>query len=229
MKKQKTGLSMIVTIVIILVIAVLITVGIIIVTNNSKTNTDVTNNNGVVTPNHTNNNNNIQNNNENVNNNNTNVNLTSTYKVPGRNIYVDVPNYQEIEKGFTQLYIMHGQRYVAVTVDKNTEISSIEQAHEAAFEKFKQNIQNYSYVNSLKVEKSSTEIINGMEVYKYEGTLNCGRDNVYDAYVIGYSFIFDGEPCNIIGSVIDEGQSEEWINEIRSTVETMIKTVRTER
>ena len=93
----------------------------------------------------------------------------------------------------------------------------------------KKNIQNYSYVNSLTVKNDSTETVNGVEVYKYEGTVNCGKDTIYDAYVIGYSFIMDGVPCTITGSVIDQAQSQDMIDEIKATVEAMIKTLRSER
>ena len=39
----------------------------------------------------------------------------------------------------------------------------------------------------------------------------------------------NGVPCSIIGSVQDVSQEKNMINEIKATVETMIKTVRTER
>ena len=157
------------------------------------------------------------------------VTLAYAYKVSGKNIVVDVPNYQEINKGFTQLYIMHGQKYVAITAAKNSSATDLNTAHDDAFAKFKENIQNYSYVNSLTVKNDSTETVNGVEVYKYEGTVNCGKDTVYDAYVIGYSFIMDGVPCTITGSVIDQAQSQDMIDEIKATVEAMIKTLRSER
>ena len=157
------------------------------------------------------------------------VTLAYAYKVSGKNIVVDVPNYQEINKGFTQFYIMHGQKYVAITAAKNSSATDLNTAHDDAFAKFKENIQNYSYVNSLTVKNDSTETVNGVEVYKYEGTVNCGKDTIYDAYVIGYSFIMDGVPCTITGSVIDQAQSQDMIDEIKATVEAMIKTLRSER
>lgn len=157
------------------------------------------------------------------------VKFNNSYKVSGKNIVVDVPNYQEINKGFTQLYILHGERYVAITAAKNSTATELSVAHKDAFDKFKENIQNYSYVNSLTITDDNTETVNGVEVYKYEGTLNCGKDTIYDAYVIGYSFIMDGVPCTITGSVIDQAQSQDMIDEMKDTVEAMIKTLRSER
>lgn len=157
------------------------------------------------------------------------ITFTYSYKVPGKNIVIDVPNYQEMEKGFTQLYILHGEKYVAVTAAKNSTATELSVAHEDAFEKFKENIQNYSYVNSLTVTQDATETINGIEVYKYEGTMNCGKDTIYDAYVIGYSFVMDGVPCTVTGSVINQEQPADMIAEMKATVEAMIKTLRSER
>lgn len=155
--------------------------------------------------------------------------LSSSYKVPGKNIVVNAPDYQAIENGFTKLYILNGERYVAVTADVNTKVNSTKEAHDAAFAFFKNAIQNYSYVNSLNIKKDSTETINGIEVYKYEGTLNCGHDTIYDAYVIGYSFIMDNTPCTITGSVINQSQPQEQIDEIKDIVEAMIQSLRSER
>lgn len=151
------------------------------------------------------------------------------HKVPGKNIYIDVPNYQEIERGYTRLFIVHDQKYVAVTANKKGDASSLTAAHASAFDKFKQSIQDDSYVNSLNITKESTETINGIEFYKYEGTLNCGHDTIYDAYTAGFSFVLDGVACNVTGSVVDQEQPEEMIEEIRSVVEAMIPTVRSEK
>lgn len=158
-----------------------------------------------------------------------NIVLSDSYKVPGKNIVVDVPDYQPMEKGFTKLYILHGVKYVAVTANKSETETELMKAHEVAFEKFKENIQNYSYVNSISIKNERKDNVNGVEVYRYEGTLNCGRDTVYDAYVVGYSFIMDGVPCTITGSVIEQSQSDEMISEIRDTVDAMIKTLRSSK
>ena len=163
-----------------------------------------------------------------------NIVLSDSYKVPGKNIVIDVPNYQEMEKGYTQLYILHGVKYVAVTADDSVTASSVMDAHEKAFDKFKENIQNYSYVNALSITSEVEETINGINVYRYEGTLNCAldysnREKSYDAYVVGYSFIMDGVPCTITGSVIEQSQSDEMISEIRDTVDAMIKTLRSSK
>lgn len=155
--------------------------------------------------------------------------LVDTYKCPGRNIYIDTPNYQEIEEGYTRVFVMHDIKMVTINVNKRGDTSSLEKAHETAFENMRLSTQNYCYPNYLTVEKDSIENINGMEVYKYEGTINCGHDTIYEAYAVGYSFILDGEPCNINGMVLDKEQPEELKKEMKEVVDAMIYTVRCEK
>lgn len=160
--------------------------------------------------------------------------LSNTFKIPGKEIYVDVPNYQQIDKGFTKLFILNGERYVALTYDKSATVSTVAEAHETAFNIFKDNIQNYSYVNSLEIAEDATNSINGIQVYRFVGKLNCAldysnREKSYDAYAIGYSFIMDGVPCSIIGSIVNQDQKTSDINEITDIVDAMIQTLRNTR
>lgn len=244
MLKDKKGISLIVLVLIVVAIIVVGAVAIVLVINKGNDNTansnnslNTSNNNSQVTTNK--NENTMQ---DTQNNSSTNILSGGTYKVPGKNIYVDVPNWQKMEKGYTELFILHGIKYIAFTANRDGTTENIAAAHDSAFKYFKQSIQNYSYVNSLTVKKDSTQKINGIDVYKYEGTLNCGHDTIYDAYVIGFSFILDGVPCNITGSVIaEDGKTytmngkqltvdyDKEVTEMASIVEAMIQTVRTEK
>ncbi len=155
--------------------------------------------------------------------------LPLTYKVPLKNIYVNVPFYQEIEEGYTQVYMVHESKYVAITFEKNVTANSVKEAHEIAFNKFKINMTNYEGgVNSISIEKEETKQINGLEVYCFEGKINYGTDTSYDGYAKGYAFIMDGVPCEIIGSVIEDGQPSALVDEISFIVDEMIKTAREE-
>lgn len=155
--------------------------------------------------------------------------LSGTYKVPLKNIYVDVPNYQEIEQAFTELFIVHDLKYVAFTHAQMSTANSSKQAHEEAFKDFTINMQNYEGgINSINITKSEEIKVNGIDVYSFEGTINYGTDTKFDGYAKGYSFILDGVPCEIIGSVIDKKQDPSTIKEISSVVDAMIKTLRTE-
>ena len=91
----------------------------------------------------------------------------------------------------------------------------------------------YHPINSISITSEKTEKINGLEVYRFEGTMNCRKpddtSSNYDAYVVGYSFVINGVPCSIIGSVQDVKQEQSMIKEMKATVEAMIKTVRNNR
>lgn len=159
-----------------------------------------------------------------------NTKLSGTYNVPLKAIYVDVPNYQEIEEGYTELFIIHDSRYVAVTADRrNDTAKSAKEAHDPAFLKLKQNMQNYEGgINGITITKDEETTINGIDMYLFEGTINYGTDTKFDGYAKGCAFVLDGIPCEIVGSVIDKSQSQELIDEISEIVDEMTQTVRSE-
>lgn len=160
--------------------------------------------------------------------------LSYPYQVPGKAIVVDVPNYHPINRGYTQLFNVHGIKYIAITVDLDVVVASLTEAHTVAFEKFKKNIQTTSYVETLTIHNEEVRAVNGVEVYRYEGVVGCAKGRTdrewsYDAYVIGYSFIMDGVPCTITGSVIDKEQPQDMIEEMEAVVDAMIETLRSEK
>ncbi len=143
------------------------------------------------------------------------------------NIYVDVPQFQEIEEGLTEVFIERGIKYVAITANWKAEASSLEDAHEKCFEKFADNMANYQGgINSISITNSQKKTINGVEMIRFEGKINYGTDTKMDGYAVGYTFIMDNIPCEIIGSVIENDQSSAAINEITSIVDAMSLTVR---
>jgi len=159
-----------------------------------------------------------------------NVELSVIYKVPLKSIYIDAPNYQEIEQAYTELFIVHESRYVAITASRDSVATDEKDAHNKTFEEFAINMQNYEGgVNSINIDLEENKSINGIEVYFFEGTINYGTDNIHEGYAVGYSFVMDGIPCEIIGSVIDEEQSTDLKEEIKDTVEAMMKSVRSEQ
>lgn len=158
-----------------------------------------------------------------------NTKLSGTYKVPLKNIYVDVPNYQEIEQAFTELFIIHDSRYVSFTEADGSEASSPKEAHKVAFKEMIPNMQNYEGgINGITITKDEETTINGIDMYLFEGTINYGTDTKFDGYAKGCAFVLDGVPCEIVGSVIDKSQSQELIDEISEIVDEMIQTVRSE-
>ena len=155
--------------------------------------------------------------------------LSRTYNVPLQKIYVDVPNYQEIEQGYTELFIIHDSRYVSVTSAFDDVANTPKEAHDVAFKKLKQNMQNYEGgINGITITKDEETTINGIDMYLFEGTINYGTDTKFDGYAKGCAFVLDGVPCEIVGSVIDKSQSQELIDEISEIVDEMTQSVRSE-
>ena len=81
------------------------------------------------------------------------------YKIPGEEIYINVPNYQEIEKGYTEVFVVHGQKYVAITAAFDSQVSAVEEGHTVVFDIFKDNIQSISLVNREKIEITPKKIL----------------------------------------------------------------------
>ena len=155
--------------------------------------------------------------------------LSRTYKVPGREVYVDVPNYPEYSDGFTETFAVYGSRYIAFTHGKRIQAADAKDAQAKVWELFAPAMESYGGgVNNIDIQKDELLTVNGMEVDSFEGMISYGSNPVYDGYAKGYSFIVDGMPCHIIGSVYSEEQTQDEIDEIRAIVDAMIYTVRTE-
>lgn len=112
-------------------------------------------------------------------------NVARIYQVPAEKIYVNVPdyNYQEIEQGFTKMFVIGRKLNVAITSDDTIKTTTLEQAHKEIFNDYIQNLQNYS-------------------------------------------FVMDGIPCSIEGTVLNETQPQDMIDNVRDTVNVMAQTVR---
>lgn len=159
------------------------------------------------------------------------TNLGNTFKIPGNDIYMNVPNWPKIEHGYTDVFKYGGIKYIAVTCDKESQGVSFDEAHEKAYAIFQHSVQNYNYVNKLTTTQEQITTVNGIKVYRYEGTLNCSKsfndlENTYEIYTVGYSFVMDGLACNISGVVNAKSQPQDAIDEVRELVDKMMKTVR---
>ncbi len=228
MFKDKKGISLIAIVLIvvaIIVVGIVATILVINKGNDNNSNSNNSNNNSQVTTNKDENT--MQ---DTQNNSSTNILSGGTYKIPMKDIYIDTPNWQEIEQGFTELFIIHESKYVAITEAFESAATDVKSAHNETFKEFILNMQNYEGgVNSINITNEKETTIGDLKTYYFEGTINYGRDTIHDGYAIGYSFILGGTSYEIIGSVIDESQSAELIEEVSEVVNAMIKTVRTEK
>lgn len=186
------------------------------------------------------NSNNNQNNNNNTNNNtNENTNqgssydkselLPNTYKIPRQEIYVDTPDFNDIEKGYTELFKDGEKKLVAFTDLRNETVKNEKEAFDLIYPKFKKNVSSWLRINGETFTSEERIEVNGIETLKVTGTVKLGVLNYYDCYIYGYSFIFEGVPCAIIGVVSDLDQPQEEIDEVTEIVDAMMKTVRNKR
>lgn len=153
--------------------------------------------------------------------------LTKIYNIPTRNIYMNVPDYQRIESNRSQLFVIGRQINIAVTANWRIQGTTVEQAQEDIFRDYKENLHDWAPIDELKIEQDSKVTINGTEMYKFEGKLAChGEAGNYELYTIGYSFVMDGIPCSIEGTVLDKSQPQDMIDNVRDTINAMAQTVR---
>lgn len=149
------------------------------------------------------------------------------HQVHTRDIYIRVPNYHPIENGYNYLLSDNDDIIIAIAsllLEKGT---TLEQAYKDIVDNYILEMDNYANIDKLTIEKDENVTINGIDMYKFEGKLNChGETGNYDLYTIGYTFIMDGIPCCVQGTVYNKKQPEEMINTTRDTVNAMIKTLR---
>lgn len=149
------------------------------------------------------------------------------HQVPTYDIYIRVPNYHPIENSFTFLYSDNDDIIISIEALILDQGTTLEKAQKRNYEYYVGVMENYAKIDNLTVEKDENLTINGIDMYKFEGKLNChGETGNFDLYTIGYTFIMDGIPCCVQGTVYNKGQSEEMINTTRDTVNAMIKTLR---
>lgn len=149
------------------------------------------------------------------------------HKVPTYDIYIRVPNYHPKENGFNYLLSDNDNIIISIASLFSAKGSTLEQAQKDVVDNYILEMQNYAKIKNLTIEKDEYVTINGIDMYKFEGKLNCTAEiGDYDLYTIGYTFIMDGIPCCVQGTVYNEDQPEEMINTTRNTVNAMIKTLR---
>ena len=149
------------------------------------------------------------------------------YKVPTYDIYIRVPNWHRIENGYIDLFSNNDDMIISIASLFNKKGTTLEQAYKDTLENYISGMNNYAKIDNLSIEKDEYVTINGIDMYKFEGKLNCHAETgKYDLYAIGYIFIMDGIPCCVQGTVYNEDQPEEMINTTRNTVNAMIKTLR---
>ena len=162
------------------------------------------------------------------------VKLPITDKFPMFSVYIDGPNYQVIENGATTVFNVGGIRFIALTSAEGMKADKPSEIIDLYFEDFKTgvntNCRGYK-PEKFNIKESKEIEINGITFWRFQGELLA--KNIFDKetsfYTVGYTFIKDGHPFQITGVVVSEGQEQEYIDEITTYVDEMVKTIRDKR
>ncbi|OPZ88360.1 MAG: hypothetical protein BWY74_03174 [Firmicutes bacterium ADurb.Bin419] len=88
--------------------------------------------------------------------------------------------------------------------------------------------ESYTSIDDVVVTSQKRVTINGIETNRFEGYFDCESDDgtVKNRYIVGYTFFYNDAPVYLLGSVSDNKQRQEYIDEVTKTVDDMIKTFR---
>ena len=155
--------------------------------------------------------------------------LSHTYQFPRHNIFIDIPDFNDIESGYTRIYKDGDSKYITFSCFIDSMASGAKEAFDVSYPMFKNNVKSWHRIN--KETFTSTELveINGISAQKVIGTVEYGALDKYDCYLYGYGFIFEGVPCAIIGVVSDIAQPQEEIDSLMAIVDAMMESVRNEQ
>lgn len=158
---------------------------------------------------------------------------TETYNVPLSKIYIDLPAppYHLVEMGYTKAAFIYGEQCISITGNKSSQATTLEQAHDDNIKKYAVGVDNQMHIESLTVAEDEYITINGIKMYRFEGEFNCTRTaGSYTQYAVGYTFIMDGVPCSLIGTVINrfEEQPDSVKKDVEEKVDALIQTLRSE-
>ena len=162
--------------------------------------------------------------------------LKRTYKVPLKDIYIDVPDYSSLEAGFSKLFVdfirdmkAGAIKVVATRCDQDQKVETVEEAFQINATEFVNDMRSYYLTKSYKVTSHETVTINGREFYKVIGSISRGSEAPYDCYMVSYSCVMDDLPVSIFGIVMEREQRQEQIDEINRIVELSAQSVRTQK
>lgn len=149
--------------------------------------------------------------------------LDYTYRVPGTDFTIDMPNFQFVEHGFTTFLLDGGTKYVAFTCILDEQIDNVEVAHNRTLELFEFNVTSHDRLQKVDNVIGENVTVNGIDAYRFEGT---SASSSYDVYTYGYSFVYQGKACSIVGVVNDESQPEEEKALVKNIVDAMLVSIK---
>lgn len=116
-----------------------------------------------------------------------------------------------------------GRKYVAFNCLFTEGTDSVEVAHSRTLEIFETNVGSHDTLQKVNNVTGENVTVNGIDAYRFEGTSDSGH---YNAYTYGYSFVYQGKACSLIGVVNDESQLESEKETIKAVVDAMLMSVK---
>lgn len=166
---------------------------------------------------------------------------TETYRVPVNAIYIELPSspYHLVEMGYTKAAFIYDEQCISITGNHASGAVDLEQAQKDNIEEYALSVDNQMHIDSLTVSEDEYITINGIEMYRFEGEFNCYNETIiggqaertpYTQYAVGYTFIMDGVPCSLIGTVMNrfEEQPDSVKKDVEEKVDALIQTLRSE-
>lgn len=156
------------------------------------------------------------------------------YKVPISNtkIFVDTPNLHQINSGYVKVFLEDYVKLLSFTGINFMQLSSLQEVLNESFKCWTGNLMNYLGIRDESPDNANLTYenitVHGIETLKFKGTVKVGFNPIYDAYIYGYAFIYDGVPCSIMGAVIDQEQPQSEKDYIEKAADAMMKSVRSE-
>ena len=160
--------------------------------------------------------------------------LVFVYKDPGKSIAFNYPDIQVIEKGFARVF-RRAEKYVIVfNRSSNDQSLPLNEINDSLMTSFKSATSSHFSVGKAKnfvVESSNEQTINGVKMLKQQGYILSDDDagHTQNCFMIGYTFEKDGVVCQMIGTVTNAEQEQEYIDEVTKRVDSMVQTLRDDR
>lgn len=156
-----------------------------------------------------------------------------TFKLPGKNIFIDYRDDKRESSGggYSTAFYKDENSLSAFSYDVISEYSGdLDDVIKHLSKNLCSEVSVYckgSIASSdLVITESSSVTIAGYQAIKFVGTINNG---VIDCFTYGYSFVINDVPCMVVGIVSEENQQQNLIDEISKEVDTMASTLRTSR
>ena len=150
---------------------------------------------------------------------------------------VDGPNWQIVEKGYTDFFNINDRKFIALTTNPDLSVNKPGEVLDALLKTFQQCAETMcgaKKVIKYDIKDTKEMTINGTDYVRYQGYIvgEGSQKKMYNCYFVGYTFIGERNgktiPCQMIGAVVSDEQEQSDIDEITKYTDAMVYTIRNE-